>query len=398
MKNNNNNSVQTPSLLYDIETYVKAFFEEHKEQEFVFHSYEHTLEVVANVKTLSQAEGISEGETKKLVIAAWFHDTGYHLCCHTHEEKSAKIAREFLESKMVDRDFVDDIVNYILATKVEHEPVNIQEKIIKDADLFHLGTKDFHNKCEVLRKEINQIYNTDYNKKQWLEKSIAFLQKHKYHTAYAIKYLAPVKAEHLTQIEKSLIDIKKKKKKKEKRLNESYVRGVETMFRVMALNNINLSDMADRKANIMISVNSAIISVIFYLTSRQLIQDYMLPGTFLFALSSLSSVVFAILATRPNIMEGRFTREDVVQGKTNLLFFGNFHDVPLDEYMWAMKETMKRKDASYENLIKDTHSLSKVLAKKYRLVRTSYTVFMYGIIISSAVFLFTVLSFGEFGF
>jgi len=39
-------------------------------------------------------------------------------------------------------------------------------------------------------------------------------------------------------------------------------------------------------------------------------------------------------------------------------------------------------------MIRDQYSLGKVLAKKYKLLRMAYNVFMFGIIISALVFVF----------
>ncbi|MEH0158691.1 Pycsar system effector family protein [Limibacter armeniacum] len=173
----------------------------------------------------------------------------------------------------------------------------------------------------------------------------------------------------------------KKKKRKE------YTKGVETMFRITSRNHINLSEMADNKANIMITVNTTIISLFFYLIYRFYVEGVMIIPTTLFMLTSLGSVLFAILATLPNITKGTFSREEVMQGKTNLLFFGNFHEVSLEEFQWGMKYIMETEDAVYQSMVMDIHLLGKVLARKYKLLRISYTIFMIGIVISSITFL-----------
>ena len=43
---------------------------------------------------------------------------------------------------------------------------------------------------------------------------------------------------------------------------------------------------------------------------------------------SVISIIFAIQSTRPKVTEGNFSKQDVVDKKVNLLFFGNFHQYP----------------------------------------------------------------------
>ena len=52
-----------------------------------------------------------------------------------------------------------------------------------------------------------------------------------------------------------------------------------------------------------------------------------------------------------------------------------------------MKEMMKDGEYLYNSLIKDIYFLGVVLGKKYRLLRISYTIFMFGLIISIFLFL-----------
>jgi hypothetical protein len=84
----------------------------------------------------------------------------------------------------------------------------------------------------------------------------------------------------------------------------------------------------------------------------------------------------------PKIDSVTFTREAIKQQKANLLFFGNFHGMPLKEFEWGMNELMKSKDFLYGSMIKDFYSLGTVLAKKYKYLRIAYLIFMYGMILS----------------
>ena len=97
-------------------------------------------------------------------------------------------------------------------------------------------------------------------------------------------------------------------------------------------------------------------------------------------------MVFSILSTRPKVTSGKFTKDDVVQKKVNLLFFGNFHKMPLEDFQAGMLEMMKDRDYLYKSLMKDLYFLGLVLEKKYKLLRIAYTIFMVGIIVSVIAF------------
>jgi hypothetical protein len=97
---------------------------------------------------------------------------------------------------------------------------------------------------------------------------------------------------------------------------------------------------------------------------------------------SVASIILSILATRPNITSGEFTKKQVQKREVNLLFFGNFHKMPFDQFKWGINEIIRDKDYVYESLMLDLHLLGKVLHRKYQLLRLTYTVFMFGIITS----------------
>ena len=164
-------------------------------------------------------------------------------------------------------------------------------------------------------------------------------------------------------------------------------RGIQTMLRLTSDNHLELSGMADGKANILISVNAIIISVILSVLVRRLETDtYLIIPTIIFLAFSVITMVIAILVTRPKISEGRFSQEDVINKKANLLFFGNFHKASLEEYKWGMSTMMRDQDYLYGALIKDIHQLGVALGRKYKLLRAAYNVFMAGIIVSVIAF------------
>src|SRR5690606_23744634 len=125
---------------------------------------------------------------------------------------------------------------------------------------------------------------------------------------------------------------------------ESPDRSIQTLYRVTLRNHLKLSDIADTKANILLSVNAIIISLVLANLLTKLdspSNSYLIYPTFVLILFSVASMILSGSATRPNITSGKFTKEDVEQKRVNLLFFGNFHKMKLEEYEWALEELVK---------------------------------------------------------
>ncbi len=128
--------------------------------------------------------------------------------------------------------------------------------------------------------------------------------------------------------------------------------------------------MADTKANIMISVNAIIISVlliVYCCANWKIIPTSSSPPIIFLTTSVTTHCIFRVPATRPNVTGGRFTRPGHPRAKNpNLLFFGNFHQMSYQEYEEGMETIMKKGDYLYSNMIHDIYNLGVVLGRKYR--------------------------------
>ncbi|UOE51928.1 DUF5706 domain-containing protein [Mucilaginibacter sp. SMC90] len=164
--------------------------------------------------------------------------------------------------------------------------------------------------------------------------------------------------------------------------------GIETLLKVTASTDQRLSDMADNKAQILITVNSIIISAIISLVLRKLKDNsFLILPSYLLLTVSLATMILAILSTRPSIPRGKFSTKDIDDKKANLLFFGNFYRMKLDDFAAGMKNVLHDKEYLYDSLIKDIHTQGVVLGRKYRLLRAAYNVFMFGLIIAIITFI-----------
>jgi len=388
------------NLIAEAEKYVIHFLNNNLNKSFVYHNVAHTQRVVEKTQELIEGQQIGESDAQELILSAWFHDTGYTKVIDNHEDEGVRIAQEFLKNHKASENTIKNVSDLILATKMTHEPKTEPEKIIKDADCSHIGSKNFNDLTELLRKEWELAKERTLTEAEWLNENIDFLtNKQQFHTSFALTNWEKQKGKNLAQLLKAKKKLKlestKLKQKKEaldfkKNKVELPERGIETMFRVALRNHITLSDIADTKANILLSVNAIIISLALSNLLPKLdnpSNQYLIYPTIIFILFTVASIVLSVLATRPNITKGEFTKQDVADKKVNLLFFGNFHQMKLDDFEWAMEEMMKDRDYLYGSLTKDLYFLGLVLNRKYNILRLTYTVFMIGIIVSVISFI-----------
>ena len=191
-----------------------------------------------------------------------------------------------------------------------------------------------------------------------------------------------------------ILTLTRQEKRKKKKEDNRPTRGIETLFRVTSRNHVDFSSMADKKANIMISINAIMMSIVFSVLFNKFATDpNLIVPTIILTIVSTATIIFAILATRPNLSAGVFTKDDIKKRRTNLLFFGNFYKMPLEDYEWGVRELLKDKDFLYGSLIRDIYFLGKVLGKKYLYLRISYTIFMFGLVLSIIAFAIAVILF-----
>jgi len=392
--------------IQQVQSYIEDLIRKKIPEHLTYHDLDHTSYVAEQAEIIGNKSGLSPEEMDITITAAWFHDAGFTVSSHEHEKESQDIARDFLASKGVDETIIARVLDCIQATKMPQDPSNDRAaEVLCDADMAYLSEDFYMERTALLRKEWNNISEHKMSRKTYWEETIELFGNHVYFTEYGREFLSPGKEKNLELILNNLNEIKAKRKKEMKKLKTENQklskkikqeklpgRGVESMFRLTARNQINLSSIADNKANILISINSIVLTVLVSLGVGK-ISDYpviTLPAV-VFITTCLITIIFAILSTRPKISSGKFTKDDIHKQKVNLLFFGNFYNMDAEEYEWAVKEMMKDSNYLYSSMIRDQYSLGRVIGKKYKLLRIAYTVFMIGIILSSIIFAIVVL-------
>jgi len=377
--------------------YVEKLLTEELPADFLYHNLTHTKRVFKSTKEIIKNSSISEEDTEVLLLTALLHDIGYVKGCENHEERSVEMGTAFLRENNADEAIIDKVSQCVMATRFDVEPTNELERIIRDADASHFAKDYFQEASEFLRLEWKKQGLKNIGKQKWLEGNIDLLQnKHHFYTKYAKEHWIPKKQENIQIMitEKDQLAQEKKKKdriqkRKQKLKNLDPEKAIQSVFRVTLRNHIKLSDIADTKANILLTVNSLLVGLILAALMPKLDNpnnQYLIVPTLIFILFTVTSIILSVLATRPNVTSGKFTKADVENKKVNLLFFGNFHKMSLDEFQWAMNEMIADKDYIYSSMTKDLYFLGLVLQRKYKILRWTYNIFMTGIIVSVIAF------------
>ena len=388
------------STLDKAKNYVENLFKDKLSSVYFYHNFIHTTYAVQKADEIIKHTNLSEVDREKVLLALWFHDVGFTDCnAEGHEERGAAIMKDFLKKDNFSEEYINEVSRLILSTEKYHQPQDLLEMIMKDADFSHFASPFYNDSAEALRKEWELTGGMCFSNDEWNEMNVDFLKnKHKYFTDYAKENWEPLKLKNVKKLEKKMDKMDKEEKPKKEnsdKKDQKSDRSVDTLFRVTLNNHTRLSDIADSKANILLSVNAIIISVCLSVLVPKLDTPknaHLIIPTFFLLISSVMTIIFAILSTKPNVTKTVFTNQDIKDRKVNLLFFGNFHQMEFNHYLSSMHDLIKDRDYIYDSMVKDLYYLGKVLDRKYKLLSVTYQIFMAGIIISVLSFAYAFLT------
>lgn len=189
----------TLNILEKAEKYVRQLYADKVSPKYHYHSIYHTVDVVNSSRLIGHASQLTETDMELLLLAAWFHDSGYAVQYEYNEAIGANIAREFLENEAY-HGSIETIERIILATDLRRNTIGQLQEIIRDADLAHLGRYDFTERNELLRQEWNEVLDKNFSEADWNDMTLGFLQLHTFKSQYALTNLEPVKLYHLANL------------------------------------------------------------------------------------------------------------------------------------------------------------------------------------------------------
>ena len=354
---------------------------------YKFHQYAYFKEVVKIAEKIAMAANLSDEQTEILLLANWFRFAGMTKQYENYHGISASIAEEFLRANNYPQEKIQRVKNLILNAGNQEKINGKLTEITQDASVAYMGKKQFLRNSYSLRVELEEVYKKTIKNKTWLEQQYKELIKTHFYTQYAIKKYQTRLIDNIQNLRK----LREKAKTASIRIKtgKEFGRGIDTLYRTSYRNHINLSSIADGKANMMISINTLILSAIVTLLATGMTFSntfslehfrYLIPVLFLL-LAVLISAIFAVLSARPKVTENTISNEDILNRKKSVLFFGNFITMEKQGFVDSLDMLKRNQALLYDNMAVDIYYLGHVLNKKYRLLKHSYNVFMAGLII-----------------
>ncbi len=412
---NNPQSFQTP-LLEKVQIFATKTISSFPDN-IVYHDIKFAHRLIKNVEKIARGEGFNDDKLEKVLILAWFVATGYGNqdidikdgeFIGNLEKVAIHNAKKFFEKNPINPKRQEEILN-----ELEQANILILDKtpcgsVLVDATLMDITKGKINKRLKSIYEEL-LLKDVSLSKKGYYETIINLMKKFSCYTNYGQKEIQPKIIQIIQDLQKEKKNIEKQEnivleqelgisdqelkslKKSLKTIKGRDDRGIQTMFRTTSKNHYTLNEMVDKKANIMITVNSIILSLIIGgiagktpPTDAEFLQ--ILPILIL-GFTSISSIIFAVISIRPTVEHGKFTESEIRNKGGNLLFFGNFYKMRLKDYEWGMLQMLNDSDYLYGTMIRDLYYLGQKLERKYRAIRISLNIFIIGMSTAFLIFI-----------
>ncbi len=381
---------------------VLSLYNRHADTRLLYHNYQQSVELVKNIDTIASSESCSNEDVEIASLAAWFLNIGYLFNYAKADAQSMERAREFLQTRNYPPHKIEKCLDCIRIASSRTVPISEASKLLIDAVNIEGFTFEFFQKSPLLKAEWELVKNSQMNASEWSQYQLQRLLNTRFYTSFGKEKYEPAVAQNIL-IQKGRVEKNKKNEpfniegealrtfqNIEKKMPGS---AIQTFFRTNYRNHINLSAIADNKANIMISVNAILISVVISILSYRNIPEtnpMVLLPVVIFLVTGLTSLIFAVLSIRPKITSQHDENSSVEEVKKNIVFFGNYVNLDLDKYEEALDAVLRNGELLYGNMARDLYFLGKVLEQKYNYLTMSYNIFMIGFVATVVTFLFAI--------
>lgn len=399
MTQENKPSPEWPKAVHQAQQFVLRLYSQQQDARLVLHNYAFASALADQVAELARLEEAPAAVQQQAMLAAWFLPVGRLFDYHQPAPYSLRAAQQCFQQLDWPPADQQQVLAGLQRVMRGEQPVNAAERILSDALAAATFITDSEQRLPLLQLERELVLQKRLGKAEWARELLDELLRVRWHTHHGQAHFQPLLAQAVHRQRASL----EKRIEKEEVLEGRYlslerripVRGAQTFFRTNYRNHINLSAIADNKANIMISVNAILVSVLItFLSYRNIGENspQILLPVVVFLVTGLASLIFAVLSARPKVTRLNGGPVDMEQAKRNIVFFGNFVTLELEQYEDAMDELFQDAELLYGNMVRDMYYLGKVLDKKYRYLSVSYTIFMVGFIATVGLFLFALFT------
>lgn len=163
----------------------------------------------------------------------------------------------------------------------------------------------------------------------------------------------------------------------------------DCLLRTMQQHHVQLSTMADTKANIIITMSSIVLTLVL----GRLDDPVLRTASLTLAGFTMLALLLAVLAVLPKYRPLKLAEGQAIPAQFNLMFFGHFAELPRDRFLSEIAGALKSDGSVYETMARDTYALGWYLAHhKYRYLRLAYLFFLAGFLLAVIVQCATMLA------
>ena len=363
---------------------VKQAFSTQKTACYTFHNIKFVENFVAQVRAIASRESLDDKTNELVILAAWFAYCGYAQGHPAVLEKSITSAKAFMSSIGTPPEDSETILELIQFHHEAKSPGTVAQIILSDALLCIFSKKKFLKKgSQALRAEIEAVRSKRFLDAEWIQYLQGLLSASRFGTQYA-------KTKYSGRLVQTIAGLSPNMNTTSKTIE----RGVDTLFKTQLRYHSNLVGLADRKAHMLIGMNSISISVMFSAIGKMSNHDsvFLMPMGLLM-LANIVTVIFGILVIAPSVPKvAKVHQDDVLQHQGALMSQVIFSDIEYHHFKMGIHQMMKDEDYLYDTLIRGMYETGRVLNKKFQYLKVAYRVFMVGAAVSTLFFLFTLLT------
>jgi hypothetical protein len=175
-------------------------------------------------------------------------------------------------------------------------------------------------------------------------------------------------------------EVKKKKKKKGSGISKQTINIIRTTQR----NNIDLTAIADNKANVLLSVNAIIIAALIPIVIANIdvvFEKMFIVPLMILAITCFITIYLAAAVLKPSNFDQMRSSKDPDE-ESSPFFFGNFYQMEAEEYFSFIKSSLNDPKDLKAHLAQDLYYIGKRLGEKMSFVRQAYNIFTIGILLT----------------
>lgn len=375
--------VDAPSKILDrARRWVLDLFNDHGDTRLLWHNFAQTNQLVSTCSRLSAGETLSEEDLSALYFSAWFAFSGWLFDPMEPVTASRQLVSQFLHVEKRPDALINRVHHLIGVASLEDRPVDLTGQIMWDAAVSVYYGSEYPEHHALRKAESEQLRHQSWADSAWRQKEIRDIQQLQCYTLIGKAEIEPSLANHVQSLEK-------KEQKEQSRAHPPVQKkpvnnaAIQTYFRSNYRNHINLSAIADRKAQMLISVNAILISVLISILSYSNLAEtktpLLIPIT-LFLVLGLASLIFSVISARPSVTTHPLQNLSDADRRSNLVFFGHFIQLDVKSYLSDMRALFQDDEALFQAMNRDMYYLGKVLDRKYRLLHLAYNLFLFGFI------------------